>query len=104
VEHREQVVPVIDLGARLGFGPTAGSKLKWVLLRTSALTVGVVVDRVLEVFEIPESSLRPAPEVGDVAARAAKSVLNYRGEMAFVLDLEAVASLARVTAPLGGKQ
>jgi purine-binding chemotaxis protein CheW len=99
VEHREEVVPVLDLSARLGFGPTTSDKAKWVLLHASGQALGLVVGRVLEVFEIAESSLRPAPKVGDVSARASKSVLNYRGGMAFVLDTESLASLADLTLP-----
>lgn len=96
VEHRAEVVPILDLSERLGFGATKSDKTKWVLLRGPRGAIGVVVGRVLEVFEISESSIRPAPEVGDVAARAAKSVLTHRGKMAFVLNLQAVAELAQV--------
>lgn len=96
VEHRAEVVPILDLSERLGFGYTTSDKAKWVLLRGPRGAIGVVVARVLEVFEIAETSIRPAPEVGDVAARAARSVLNHRGKMAFVLDMYAVAELAQV--------
>jgi chemotaxis signal transduction protein len=51
---------------------------------------------VLEVFEIAESAIRPAPDVGDVAARAANTVVSYRGGMAFILNMQAVAKLAEV--------
>jgi purine-binding chemotaxis protein CheW len=96
VEHREEVVPILDLAARLGWGQTTDSKSKWVLVRGHGKTLGIVVAQVLEVFEIAESSIRPAPELGDVAARAATSVLNYRTKMAFVLSMESIAKLADV--------
>lgn len=96
VEHRAEVVPILDLSERLGFGSTVSDKAKWVLLRGPRGAIGVVVGRVLEVFEVPESAIRPAPEVGDVAARAARSVLSHRGKMAFVLSTQAVAELAQV--------
>lgn len=99
VEHRNEVVPILDLSERLGYGPTRSDKVKWVLLRGPRGAIGVVVARVLEVFEISESSIRPAPDVGNVAARAARSVLNHRGKMAFVLNLNAVAELAEVNLP-----
>lgn len=96
VEHRDEVVPILDLSARLGLGPTTDAKSKWVLVRGYGKTLGIVVGQVLEVFEIVESSIRPAPQVGDVAARAASSVLNYRTKMAFVLSMESIAKLADV--------
>lgn len=93
-EHREQVVPILDLGARLGFGPTTATRRKWVLVRGRGQTVGVVVARVHEVFEVPATQLRPAPQVGNALVRAASHVLTYRDKMAFVLSLESVATLS----------
>ena len=99
IEHRDTVVPVLDLAQRLGFGETVDRRRKWVLLRARERTLGIVVRRVHEVLEVPEDSLRPAPDVGNAAARGASSVLNYNGGMAFVLDMESVAQLADMPLP-----
>lgn len=99
VEHRDTVVPILDLGARLGYGETTWPRRKWVLLRAKNRTLGIVVRQVHEVFEAPESGLRPAPQVGDEAARASTQVLNYRGGMAFVLDMNSLAALADLKLP-----
>lgn len=96
VEHREQVVPILDLGARLGYGPTTAPRRKWVLVRGQGQTVGVVVTRVHEVFEVSVAQLRPAPQVGDALARAASHVLRYGDRMAFVLSLESIAFLSDI--------
>ncbi len=100
MEHRDTVVPVLDLGHRLGFGPTSNPRRKWVLMRASARTLGLVVGRVHEVLEASEAALRPAPDVGNVELRGATHVLNYRGTMAFLLDMKAVAKLAEMALPL----
>lgn len=94
VEHRDAIVPILDLGQRLGYGPTREPRRKWVLLRGTQRSLGIVVARVHEVIEVSESQLRPAPDVGDIAARAASHVISYRGVMAFVLDIASVAQLA----------
>lgn len=99
VEHRETVVPILDLGFRLGYGETTWPRRKWVLMRSRQRTLGLVVRQVHEVFEAPESDLRPAPEVGNVEARGTSQVLNYRGGMAFVLDMNSVAVLADMQLP-----
>lgn len=104
VEHREQVVAILDLGERLGFGPTRTLRRKWVLVRGRGQTVGIVVAQVHEVFEVAANQLRPAPEVGDAAARAATNVLTYRSKMAFVLSLESVAALADLSLGDGGDE
>lgn len=97
VEHRAEVVPVLDLGARLGFGLTESPRRKWVLLQGNGRTIAVVVSSVHEVFEASGADFRPAPDVGDVLARAASHVVRYRDEMAFVLDLRAIAELSSIT-------
>lgn len=99
VEHREVVVPILDLGARLGYGETTWPRRKWVLMRTKNRTLGIVVRQVHEVFEAPENGLRPAPQLGDEAARGTSQVLNYKGGMAFVLDMNSVAVLADMKLP-----
>lgn len=94
VEHRDRFVPILDLGERLGFGSTTEARRKWVLLRHQDRSLGVVVGSVYEVLEVPKSSLSAAPEVGRVELRGAKFVVQYGGEMAFVLDWESVSHLA----------
>lgn len=100
IEHRETVVPVLDLGYRLGFGPTQTPRRKWVLMKAQGRTLGLVVAQVHEVLEASDSSLRLAPDVGDVDLRGATHVLNYRGAMAFLIDMKAVAKLAEMALPL----
>jgi purine-binding chemotaxis protein CheW len=99
VEHRDMVVPILDLGERLGYGPTLEPRRKWVLLRGAQRSMGLVVKQVHEVIEVTEAQLRPAPDIGDVAARAASHVISYRGTMAYVLDLSGVAQLAEAVEP-----
>jgi purine-binding chemotaxis protein CheW len=99
IEHRETVVPILDLGQRLGFGPTVAQRRKWVLMRGSERTLGLVVRRVIEVFTAQESSVRSAPDVGNAHLRGAAHVLNYRGMMAFLLNMDIVASLAEMALP-----
>ncbi len=99
VQLRGQVVPILDMGERLGYGMTQNPERKWILIRGRGRTVAVVVSRVHEVFEFPEEELRPAPEVGNAQARAASYVLNFRGKMAFVVEMEAIAKLADMSLP-----
>ncbi len=64
-DHRGEVVPVIDLRARFGLplgDATRGTK--WILVSAGDRAVGLVVDRVTEVFGTGGEELRPTPEVG----------------------------------------
>lgn len=99
VEHRDAVLPILDLGERLGYGPTLEPRRKWVLLRGTQRSMGIVVKQVHEVIEVTEAQLRPAPDIGDVGARSASHVISYRGTMAYVLDIGSVAQLAEGAEP-----
>jgi purine-binding chemotaxis protein CheW len=96
VEHRGEVVPVVDLRRRFGLPPRdVDRRTKWVLVRTTSGTVGLVVDSVTEVFGAGEDSKRGVPMLGrgdDV--RGLSSVHKVDGELIFVVDVERVAAPA----------
>lgn len=94
LDHRGEVVPVFDLGARLGFGETSSPRRKWVLVRVQGRTLGVVVHQVHEVFRVMESDVRLAPKLGGPEAQSSKEVVAYREGLAYVLDVEKLAQLA----------
>lgn len=69
INLRGNVVPVIDLSARLRHKPTQISKLSCIVLvavqvaETSQL-IGMLVDEVREILEIPPANIQPAPDFG----------------------------------------
>jgi purine-binding chemotaxis protein CheW len=101
-DHRGEVVPVLDL--RVRFGIAHGEDLrrtKWILVDVGGMTIGLVVDRVTEVFGTGGAGLRPAPSLGGGEdERGIVGVTSHDGGMVFVLDLtrfEAIAAgLGRV--------
>ncbi|GAB6042418.1 chemotaxis protein CheW [Endothiovibrio diazotrophicus] len=70
INLRGNVVPVIDLSARLGRGPTVrGKRTSMVIVELpqadqANLTLGVMVDVVNEVIEIEEAEIEPPPPFG----------------------------------------
>lgn len=99
IEHRNQVVPILDLGQRLGFGPTLSARRKWVLMREGARVLGLVVNHVFEVFQSDPKELRPVPALAGDELRGATGVLDFRGKMAFLLDMSVVSQLAELAEP-----
>ena len=62
---RGAILPVIDLGARLGLGaanPTASSVV--VVAQIGEAQVGLVVDAVSDILTVTEGLIQAAPEVG----------------------------------------
>lgn len=96
IDHRGEIVPVLDLGLRLGFGQTSHAKRKWILLRIGGRLLGVVVAQVFEVFRVEERAIRPAPALGQSAVRTASQVVAFDTEIAYVLDTEALVQLAEL--------
>ncbi len=69
INLRGSVVPVIDLGARLGRGPLTLTKRSCIVL-AEVLTsgdshfLGMLVDEVNNILDIPQRDVKPAPEFG----------------------------------------
>jgi purine-binding chemotaxis protein CheW len=93
IEHRGQVVPIVDLRRRFGFAPIAqGRRSKWIVIAVGKSWIGLAVDEVTEVFRVDATQERTPPRVGpgDVA-RGFTKVYAYEGQLVMVLDLEALA-------------
>lgn len=95
-DHRGEVVPVIDLRVRFGVPSTVDARrTKWILVDVGGLTMGLVVDRVTEVFGTGGTGLRPAPSLGGGEdERGIVGVTTHEGVMVFVLDLARFESIA----------
>jgi purine-binding chemotaxis protein CheW len=96
VDHRGDVVPVVDLRVRFGVAPAGRARdERWVIVTRGARLFGLVVDRVTDVFAARESESREIPAIGNgEAARAIRSVYVYGGRLVFVLDVDPLTSLA----------
>lgn len=95
VDHRGEVVPIVDLRRRFGLPPApSGVRIKWIIVRVEDRPVGLVVDSVTDVFGAGANTARGVPElgVGD-SARGIEAAFRHEGTLVFVLDM------ARVAAP-----
>jgi len=99
-DHRGEVLPVIDLRLRFGLPRLPNPRrAKWILVNVEGRTVGLVVDRVTDVFGTGGAPLKPPPALGDGDdARGLGGVTTHEGVLTFVLDLSRFADLVL---PLG---
>jgi len=99
INLRGAVVPVVDLQARFGREPRAVSKRTCVVIIEIAAAeqrqvVGVVVDAVNEVLDIPESDIEPAPSFGTrIRTDFIRGMGKVRGRFVVLLDVDQVLSL-----------
>ena len=70
INLRGAVLPVVDLGSRLGFPRTEpdGSSVV-VVTQIHAHVVGLLVDAVCDILPLTEDMIQAAPDVGSAAAR-----------------------------------
>jgi len=94
---RGAVVPVIDLGARLGGDTTVTGKRTCVVIVDIGVTsenphrLGMLVDAVYEVFDSPADQLEPVPRLGTrIDASFIRGMVRVRGQSTAELDLDRV--------------
>ena len=111
INLRGAVVPVVDLAARFGRGTSSVTRRSCIVIIEAdsdgeKQDIGVVVDAVSEVLEIPEAEIKPAPSFG---AKIRPDFISGMGKVKekFVILLDAnkvlsvdeLAMLAGDTAP-----
>src|SRR5688572_27498263 len=96
VNLRGAAVPVVDLCARFGRPSAAVTKKTCVVIVETRVAeeshvIGVVVDAVNEVLEIPHSEIEPAPSFGaSIRADFIQGMGKVRGKFVIVLDADRV--------------
>jgi purine-binding chemotaxis protein CheW len=96
INLRGAVVPVIDLQARFGRPASAVTKRTCIVIVETAPTkaaddgqvIGVVVDAVSEVLELPASEIEPPPSFGSaIRSDFVCGMAKVRGKFVIVLDV-----------------
>ncbi len=88
LQHRNALIPIIDLRIRLGLPTSENTKTKWVLIQLEELLCGVVVDQVYEVFQPREQEFHPAPNRANAQARMTHELVKYGDDVAYLLSLD----------------
>jgi purine-binding chemotaxis protein CheW len=96
VNLRGAAVPVVDLCARFGRPSAAVTKKTCIVIVETRVgdeshVIGVVVDAVNEVLEIPNSEIEPAPSFGaSIRADFIAGMGKVRGKFVIILDADRV--------------
>jgi len=99
INLRGAVVPVIDLNARFGRGASAVSRRTCIVIvevesEGSAQDIGIMVDAVSAVLDIPASEIEPPPAFGSrIRAQFLFGMGKVNGQFVMILDLANVLSV-----------
>lgn len=92
INLRGRIIPVIDLRKRFGLPEgeyTRQSRI--IIVEIGGMTVGMIVDAVLEVLRIPRESIEPPPAVVDgVDVAYLRGIALWEDRMIILLNLEKI--------------
>lgn len=92
IRIRERVIPVIDLRKRLGMETIKYSRKKRIVIaKVGGVRLGIVVDGVSSVIDIPTQNVEPPSDVLDHASLL-KGVGKLEERLLLLLDLEKIIS------------
>jgi len=99
INLRGRVIPVVDLRVKFGMEATAATEQTVVIVLQvafagRALTMGVLVDRVLEVLNFEASAIEPPPDLGQASAGSdfILGVGKTAHRVVFLLDIAKILS------------
>lgn len=103
INLRGSVVPVVDLSARFGKQGTSITRRTCIVIieirsEGELQDIGVMVDTVNEVLEIPSSEIEPAPAFGaKIRADFIQGMGKINGKFVIILDVNHVLSIDEMT-------
>jgi purine-binding chemotaxis protein CheW len=102
VDHRGDVVPIIDLRTRFAVAQSGRDRdARWIIVNRADRLLGLAVDRVTEVFGTLEADARALPKVASgEGLRAIRGAYAHAGRLVFVLDVDVLTQVAdRIVLP-----
>ena len=106
INLRGTAVPVLDLACRLEREPVPVSKRTCIIVvevdsggdNGGAFVIGILVDAVNAVLDIPPSEVEPAPSLGaQVRAEMLQGIGKVNGRFVLLLDVRQVASVGELS-------
>jgi len=94
------IIPVIDLKKRFSLPASSyGPKARIIVVETDDQRLGMMVDRVREVYSVPKDAVEPAPAmVADINGVYLRGVVRRENRLLILLDLKNVLTLQEVSA------
>lgn len=95
INLRGEIIPIVDLRERFGLQATEPTKeTRIVLVELEQFTVGLIVDRVFEVFQIFDNEIGHMPPISNssVGKQFIKGVVEVKDKLIILLGLRSIFS------------
>jgi purine-binding chemotaxis protein CheW len=94
IEHRDKIIPVVDLRRRIELdAATITPETRILVLNATGGWVGTIVDSVIEVAAVPSAMVTPPPPLfRGLAAQFVRGITKVGENLVIVLDVERVLS------------
>jgi purine-binding chemotaxis protein CheW len=93
INLRGKVIPIVDLRHKFHMPRDGAEDTCIIVVQVRGVQIGIVVDRVSEVLDIPAADIEPAPEFGaDVDTRYLLGLAKAGDRVRLLLDIECVLS------------
>ena len=102
INLRGNVVPVINLAAKFGLNLQKADKRTCIIIMEveiadEAVVMGIVVDKVLQVIEIPDDNIEPTPTLGaNIQTNFIKGMARIDDGFIIILDISQVLSAEEI--------
>lgn len=99
---RGHVVPVINLAVKFGMAKSEANKRTCIIIMELAagsgnIQMGIVIEQVLQVIEIPESEIEPGPSLGaNINTNFIKGMARTEAGFIVILDISKVLSVEEI--------
>lgn len=92
INLRGSVLPIVDLGARLGFPmaePTARHAI--IVSQIGTQVIGLLVEGVSDIFTVTDDTIQPTPDVAsEMAKRFVRGVIPLDGRLISIIAIDSV--------------
>jgi len=94
INIRGTIVPIVDLRMRFGmeqleYGPITVVIVLKVIGENRERVMGIVVDTVSDTYDVPEDSIKPAPDFGEkIEVNFVKGLATINEKMLILLDID----------------
>jgi purine-binding chemotaxis protein CheW len=96
INLRGKIVPVLDLRSKLDMPPAEPTSESCIIVvRTQSIEVGVIVDRVREVLDVPEDDVEVPPDIG-IDTTYLLGIGKTHGRVKLLLDIDRVLESANL--------